>query len=283
MDELRRQLRKAAEAHRPDRERMLARVERGIASSGALNADASDPAAGRHRVRRGLLSWPRMALAGLAATAALAVGGLAVAAIAQRPQTPPTPSPSPSAAASTAPPSAAPEALPAPTSGSRPPSAAPRPSTPASPSASPSSARPATPARPAGSRTEDGPLWADGSVDPHSTDSWAQSNVTFKTREVLTALTVELHVPQTGGVKDTGHWQTPSAGDFTVTVREEGGVLVYRWVLKAGRTVPVAQHVFAGQYGHDAGGRDAGGDWYRIDAATAGGRASVWGDFARTG
>ncbi|MEW1907337.1 hypothetical protein AB0442_02625 [Kitasatospora sp. NPDC085895] len=283
MDELRRQLREAAEAHRPDRERMLARIERGIASSDALNTDASDPAAGRHRVRRGLLSWPRMALAGLAATAALAVGGLAVAAIAQRPQTPPAPSPSPSSAASTAPPSAAPEPLPAPTSGSLPPSAAPRPSTSASPSASPSSARPTTSARPTGSRTEDGPLWADGSIDPHSTDFWAQSNVTFKTREVLTALTVELHVPQTGGVKDTGHWQTLPAGDFTMTVREEGGVLVYRWVLKAGRTVPVGQHVFAGQYGHDAGARDAGGDWYRIDAATAGGRASVWGDFARTG
>ncbi|WP_030277504.1 hypothetical protein [Streptomyces sp. NRRL B-24484] len=279
MDDLRRQLREAAEAHRPDRERMLARIERGIDPSASPHA--SDPAAGRHRVRRGLLSWPRMTLAGLAATAALAVGGLAVAAIVQRPQTPPAPTPSPSATASTVPPSAAPEALPAPTSGSRPPSAPPRHSASPSPSAPSSSARP-TASRPPGSRTEDGPLWADGSVDPHSTDSWAQSNVTFKTREVLTALTVELHVPQTGGVKDTGHWQTPAAADFTVTVREEGGVLVYRWVLKAGRTVPVGQHVFAGQYGHDAGGRDAGGDWYRIDAATAGGRASVWGDFART-
>ncbi|MCU7820981.1 hypothetical protein KSNIM_04745, partial [Kitasatospora sp. DSM 101779] len=85
MDELRRQLREAAEAHRPDRERMLARVERGIASSGAAHPDESDLPAGRHRVRRGLLSWPRMVLAGLAAAAALAVGGLAVAAIAQRP------------------------------------------------------------------------------------------------------------------------------------------------------------------------------------------------------
>ncbi|PBC75815.1 hypothetical protein BX265_0495 [Streptomyces sp. TLI_235] len=283
MDELRRQLREAAEAHRPDRERMLARVERGMAASTAdPYSAAGDLHAGRHRVRRGVLSWPRMVLAAVAATGVLAVGGLAVAAIAQRPQPQPAPTATPSAAPDTASPSAAPEALPAPTSASRAPSASPHRSGSAAPSASPSPSRPPA-TRPAGSRTEDGPLWADGSVDPHSTDSWAQSNVTFKTREVLTALTVELHVPQTGGVKDTGHWQTMAADDFTATVREEGGVLVYRWVLKAGRTVPVGQQVFAGQYGHNAGGRDAGGDWYRIDAATAGGRPSVWGDFARTG
>ncbi|MEV6211594.1 hypothetical protein [Kitasatospora sp. NPDC051914] len=275
MDELRRQLRDAAEAHRPDRERMLARVEQGMARDGAAARGARP---GRHRVRRGISAWPRVALAAVAAAGALAVGGLAVAAIAQRPD--PAPTTVPVAPPSTAGPSGSPSALPEPTSASRTPSAAPGHSS-GSPSAAPSPDRPPA-ARPPGSRTENGPLWADGSVDPHSTDFWAQSNVTFKTREPLTALTVELHVPQTGGVRDTGHWQTLPEADFTVTVREEGGVLVYRWVLRPGRTVPTGQHVFAGQYGHDAGYRNAVGDWYRIDAATASAHPSVWGDFART-
>ncbi|GGU24752.1 hypothetical protein GCM10010274_09210 [Streptomyces lavendofoliae] len=34
---------------------------------------------------------------------------------------------------------------------------------------------------------QDAPLWPDESVDPHSSDFWAQSNVTLKTREELTA------------------------------------------------------------------------------------------------
>ncbi|TXS09928.1 hypothetical protein EAO71_36910 [Streptomyces sp. ms191] len=81
-------------------------------------------------------------------------------------------------------------------------------------------------------------------------------------------------------MKDTGHWQTRPADDFTVTVRQEGGFLVYRWVLRPGRTIPSGEHVFAGQYDHAAGGRDAGPDTYRAEAAAGTGRALVWGDFA---
>ncbi|MER7187227.1 hypothetical protein ABT404_48540, partial [Streptomyces hyaluromycini] len=83
-----RQLREAAEAHRPDRARMLARVQRGMAG----------PAV-RHRARPFARSGTRVALAGLAATGILATGGLAVAAIVATPSpsptvtTPATPSP----------------------------------------------------------------------------------------------------------------------------------------------------------------------------------------------
>ncbi|MFB7176197.1 hypothetical protein ACFCYI_00610 [Streptomyces sp. NPDC056257] len=135
--------------------------------------------------------------------------------------------------------------------------------------------------QPDGSRTQDGPLWADGSVDPHSNSFWAQSNVTLKAGEPLTALVVELRIALTEGVKDTGSWRTRPAADFDLSTREEGGFLVYRWALKPGRTVPSGEHVFAGQYDHAAGGRDAKDDRYRIDAATgaAGHGAAVWGGF----
>ncbi|MFC8451400.1 hypothetical protein [Kitasatospora sp. NPDC057223] len=278
-DELRDLLRTSAEAQQPDRARMLARVERGMAVPG--------PAArGRHRERVRALSWPRVLLATLATAGAVTMGSLAVAAIVRAPAPP-------QQAVTAAPATSRPAAVPSPVApppavlpSAAPSPAAPSPYVPSSspsptPSPSPSVGRPsASPT--ARSHTTDGPLWADGSVDPHSTDDWAQSNVTLKTSSPLTALTVELRIALTDGVKNTGSWQTRPAADFDVSVREDGGSLLYRWTLKPGRTVPAGQLVLAGQYGHVAGGRDAKDDTYRADATTAGGRSAVWGDFART-
>ncbi|MFD0353337.1 hypothetical protein ACFVHW_06230 [Streptomyces sp. NPDC127110] len=138
------------------------------------------------------------------------------------------------------------------------------------------------PARPGSARVQDGPLWSAGSLDASGNAYWAQSNVTLKTSQPLTALTLELRVAQTGGVQSTGNWRTLPAEDFTVTVRQEGGAVVYRWTLKPGRTVPAGQHVFAGQYNHAAGDREAGHDGYRVDAGGPRGALSVWGGFTPT-
>ncbi|GAA2740864.1 hypothetical protein [Kitasatospora cinereorecta] len=247
-DEISRRLREAADTYQPDRARMLARVQRGATGSGV-----------RHRTPSIRRSWPKAALAALATTGILATGGLAVAGMVG------TPSPS---ATTTAPavPSATATSVPAPSA---------RPTEPA-PSAAPNSSRPtASP----GSRIQNGPLWSDASVDPHSTVYWAQSNLTLRTTQPLSALTVELRIAQTGGLQNTGNWRTLPSDDFTVTVQETGGALVYRWVLKPGRTVPVGQHRFAGQFNHATGVRSATGDGYRVDAQSAGGSASVWGGF----
>ncbi|MFJ2753218.1 MULTISPECIES: hypothetical protein [unclassified Streptomyces] len=235
-DELRGLLRESAEAHLPDRARMLARVERGTARRGAARGR-------RDRARTGTLTWPKIVLATLATAGTLTASALTVVAVVHTPDPP------------------------------RQPAAA-------APSAAPSAADRTAPPT-AGSRTEDGPLWADGSVDPHSNTYWAQSNVTLKTRKPLTALVVELRIALTAGVKDTGSWRTLPAEDFELSAREEGGFLVYRWTLKPGRNVPSGEHVFAGQYDHATGGRDAKDDAYRIDAAGAGeAGAAVWGGFA---
>ncbi|WP_431682207.1 hypothetical protein [Kitasatospora sp. KL5] len=276
-DELRGLLREAAEAHRPDRARMLARIERA----------AAGPARGGTRRRSTALSWPKVLLASLATAGVMAAGGLAVAAIVQppAPQPPPTAAAAPTASATGGATGSAAPADPTPSAGpSHNSPTAPGPSSTPTRSAGASATPDRSPAPPAaGSRTEDGPLWADGSVDPHSLPSWTQSNVTLKTRQPLTALTVELRIALTAGVKDTGHWQTRPADDFTVTVREESGFLVYRWTLGPGRSLPAGEHVFAGQFNHADGGRDAKDDAYRADATAPGGPAAVWGDFARTG
>ncbi len=78
---------------------------------------------------------------------------------------------------------------------------------------------------------------------------------------------------QTGGVTSSGAWRSLPEQDFTQTVTEQNGFLVYTWVLKEGRTVAVGNWVFAGQYNHARGGRDAKDDSYSA-AGTAG--ANGW-------
>lgn len=117
-------------------------------------------------------------------------------------------------------------------------------------------------------------------MDPHSNDFWAQSNVTLKNAATLTSLTVELKVKQTGGVGDTGSWRSAPESDFTTTVAEKDGFLVYTWVLKEGHTLAAGEWVFAGQYNHTRGGRDAKDDSYTANAKTADKTLGVAGDFA---
>lgn len=254
-DEISRRLREAAEAHEPNRARILARVERG----------AADPNV-QHRTPSIARSWPRAAIVGLVAAATLATGGLAVAVAAIGG------APSPPATAPT-PPVPSPIVTSAPTPSARTTTTDPAPAT------TSGSARPTAPAS---SRVKDGPLWSEGSLDVHSTIYWAQNNLTLKTTKPLTSLTVDLRIAQTGDVRSTGNWQTLPSDDFTVTVQESGGALLYRWALKPGRTVPAGQHEFAAQYNHATGVRKVKRDSYHVHAQSSGGSVAVWGGFAPT-
>ncbi|MGW3665787.1 hypothetical protein [Streptomyces sp. NPDC005141] len=273
-DELRARLREAAEAHEPDRAHILARVERGMAGSGEGRPS-------QRAARPPVLGWARVVGATAAVAGVLAVGGYAVASAVRDDAPPqqtvavsPTPEPSPDPTGRTP---VAPE--PSRRSGTPKETDEPGPS----PSDTPTATAPTATRVPAG-KTADGPLWSDGSVDPHSNEFWAQSDVTLKTGEQLTSLTVELKVRQTGGVSDAGAWRSPPESDFTTTVAERDGFLVYTWVLKAGRTVWPGEWVFAGQYDHDRGGRDAKDDGYAVTATAKGGEQStVAGDFAAHG
>ncbi|MFH8803070.1 hypothetical protein ACH4F6_26295 [Streptomyces sp. NPDC017936] len=272
-DELRARLHEAADAHQPNRERMLARIERGMAGQERTDHRATRPP---------LWGWARIVSATAAVAGMLAVGGYAVAsAVKDEPPARQTVSVSPAPVESpqaTSRPPASPEVTPSSGGGEREPD---EPSSPPSKTAKASpSGTPAADLLPATDDTENGPLWSDGSVDPHSNDFWAQSNVTIKTSEQLTALTVQLRIAQTGGVSSTGAWRSPPEDDFALTVAERDGFLVYTWVLKEGRTVPKGEWVFAGQYDHDRGGRDAKDDTYTVSAAWDGEEGLVGGDFA---
>jgi len=274
-DDLRARLREATEGHEPDRARILARVERGMMAAG------SEPQ--RHRQTRPVLGWARIVGATAAVAGMLAVGGYAVASVVK--DEPPaertvavSPSPERSPDATSRPPNS-----PSPTHGSgsdagssTPPSANPTHTAGSSPSPTDGGAGSAD-------GQTDGPLSSDGTIDAHSNQYWTQSDVTLKTSKQLTALTVQLKIAQTGGVSNTGAWRALPEDDFTFTVGEQGGFLVYTWVLKDGRTVNPGQWVFAGQYDLGRGGRGAGGDSYAISGTAAGKTHSVSGGFAAAG
>ncbi|MEU9143721.1 hypothetical protein [Streptomyces sp. NPDC048349] len=259
-EELTGRLRTAAEAHQPDRARILARVERGTSDAPARHGESS-----------GARPWLRVALASLATAGVLAVGGFAAAAIVQSPPARPHVSVTPAAPSATGSPHATPSA---PATGGPP-----APDRSSSTSPSPAAAGGAGPARPGSAQVQDGPLSSAGALDASSNAYWAQSNLTLKATQPLTTLTVELRITQTGGVQSTGSWRTLPADDFTVTVQHEGTGVVYRWILKPGRTVPAGQHVFAGQYNHAAGEREIEHDGYRVDAKGPRGALSVRGGF----
>ncbi|MCL7423965.1 hypothetical protein [Streptomyces sp. YS415] len=232
-DELRARLQEAAGAHEPDRERILARIERGMAEEARPERRAARPP---------VFGWLRVAGATAAVAGVLAAGGWAVASAVKEDTAQRTVATSPTP--------------------------------PSTPTSSPTSAPASTPSE------EDGPFWSDGSVDPHSNEFWAQSNVTLKTGRHLTALEVELTVAQTGGVTSTGAWRSLPEDDFALTVAERDGFLVYTWRLRDGRTVPPGEWVFAGQYDHARGGRDAKDDGYSATARAGDEEFSVAGDFA---
>ncbi|MGY0066555.1 hypothetical protein ACWZEH_06935 [Streptomyces sp. QTS137] len=273
-DELRARLHEAAGEHEPDRERILARVERGMARPARPGRRATRPPA---------LGWVRVAGTTAAVAGVLAVGGFAVASVVTDAEPPaqrqvavsPTaePAPSPDATSRAPLPPAEPSTDPSGETGE--PGSA--------PARTPGTGTPATKAPGAVRQpedVEDGPLWSDGSVDRHSNEFWAQSNVTLKTTERLTALTVELRIAQTGGVSSTGAWRSPPEKDFSLTTDERDGFVVYTWTLRKDRTVAPGEWVFAGQYDHARGGRDAKADTYTATAATGSGQLLVGGDFA---
>ncbi|MCX5394481.1 hypothetical protein [Streptomyces sp. NBC_00094] len=124
------------------------------------------------------------------------------------------------------------------------------------------------------------PAAAAGTIDPGSNRWWAQGDLTLTTQAPVTGLVVDVRVARTAGVVSTGHWRTRPAEDFTVTVTEEPGALRYRWALKPGRTVPPGRHVFAVQYNHAEGVRDASADTYTVVLTGAdGGRSTLRGGF----
>ncbi|GAA4630438.1 hypothetical protein GCM10023196_055800 [Actinoallomurus vinaceus] len=233
---LRSALREEADAHEPDRGRIRARVDAAIRP---------------HRARRSRfrpIAATAMAAAGVAVVAVTVVtwrpGGSDTSAVPAGHRSVQTDQPSPSASATASPTARA-----------------------VRPSATP---RAATSPPPTSRRTKPGTVAA--RLDPGSNPYWAQEDVTVTGDRPLTKLQVTVRVTRTEGVRATGSWSTLPGDDFVVTVGDEQGALVYRWVLRPGRSVPPGPHVFAAQYARSPRGHDAHDDRYTVTADDRDGR-----------
>jgi hypothetical protein len=276
-DQLRSVLRAEASRHQPDREAMLARI---------TSAAMTGPAPARRPSSQLRLAVVAALVAlfgggGFAAQWALAGDSGEQDAIPPVVTTTPATSgpatlPSPSATASPADP-----ASPAP---SVKPSAV-KPSTKGATTATtttPATGAPETPGKgaPGNTRTEQGPLWSDGSIDPGSGDTQGASVITLRTTETLTALKVTVRVAGTPGLTARGGTKSVPGASVTTGVTNQGGALLYTFTLAPADEVAPGTYTFTAKYTHDAGGRDAGGDTYEAVATTAGGRSlDVYGNF----
>jgi hypothetical protein len=305
-------LRAAAYAHQPDRTRMWARVERGMAEpagGGAVERGRRTHRAGRLPAS-GPAPWPRV----VGVTAALA-GAVALSAVASglttggggEPRTvvvtsagPAEPMGSPVAAPSS---SALVDATSRPASGdatvSPPDSGSPSGSdpTPSPGSATPgggtghssgtrggshpASGRPGTGGTAAGGSGAtaggSGSVATGTSTAPNSTSYWSESDMTLRSTETVTGLRVVLRIARTDGLESTGSWCTLPGDGYTASVHQDGGALVYEWDLLPGHTVAAGSQTFAAQFRYASGTRDASGDTYQADITTHSGTTRVHG------
>ncbi|SHL79189.1 hypothetical protein [Actinacidiphila paucisporea] len=296
MTDLPERLRNAADAHRPDRERMLARVEH------AMAADDTGPGVHDSRARGydrpPAAPWMRVTAVTAAVAGAIGIGGLAVGAVTGDSQptgtvvtsggtdaaTSQAPATGASGSAGTRAPvprhtTAAPGhrrtvATPHGTPGRKSP-VAPSPQPPPASSPGPSGGNDTGGRAP----TADGPLSSNGVIAPASNDYWTQSDVDLTTTQPLTSLTVELRIARNSHETSTGSWTSvPDRTAAQVTV--EGQYLVYRWTLNAGQTLAPGSYTFSGQFNHDQGQGGTDGDSYTVTAGYgSGGTAKVGGIF----
>jgi hypothetical protein len=310
MAELPERLREAADAHRPDRARILARVEEAMAAPDGGAAAGSGPDVGPGR-ERPPAPWVRVAAVTAAVAAAVGLGGLAVGAVTGdaspapttaapggvSPSAPPPTADSPRGSAGSGSGASRTPAPPAgrtgagthrgtPTGG---PSGAPAsggsgPST--TPTGSGADTGTGTGAgqggqrtpQPGGAKAQSNGVAATAAVDGSSNDYWTQSDITLTCDRPLTSLTIELRIARTPGVETTGSYDSVS-GQTNVSTTVEGDVLVYRWALNAGQTLAPGTYTFAGQFQHDGGGRDASGDTYTVAASGPAGDSSLSGHY----
>jgi hypothetical protein len=299
MVELPERLREAADAHRPDRERMLARVERAMAAP-APGHDRGAGAKGTPLRDRSPAPWMRVTAVAAAVAGAIGLGSLAVGAVTGD-STPGRSvvtsggagAPQPSAAGSGA---SGPEAG----AGAAHAATAPRhgrahdgrhspgghtsggPTAPDGESPSGTATAPAGPGSKSGSTptapsARIGGVSSSGTLDPHSNPYWTESDVGLSNAQPLTSLTVELRIAGSGQVSDNSSFT--SAPGISTSVTVDGGYLVYRWTLDPGKTLTPGTYTFAGQFNHAENARDTSGDRYTVTASGTDGPATEQGHF----
>ena len=117
------------------------------------------------------------------------------------------------------------------------------------------------------SPTAPGPVTATATVDAHSTQYWAQENLTVTTTHAVRALHVVINVSGGSSVQSTGWWSTILAPNLTTTVSPTADGLRYDLTLKPGQILQPAAYGFGFQFNRGVGHNFA-LDTYTITATT---------------
>lgn len=230
-DFVRAELRHAVDSRRPDRTAMLNRI-------------AANRAADTVRPRGRAL---RLAGSALAVTTVLAIGGVAKWALADDYDPPPVAVAPPPVTSAAAPASSLADAV----TTSRP--SSPAVSTKPTPSSSPVRGHPGDTQVVKGSLSSYSSLADDG-----------ESDVTITAGADLTEFEMTVRVTITPGLVAGGG--KSSTGAVTVSVSQEGGALLYHYVLTSGQTMKAGTYRFGARYGGPA--RDAADDTYEAYATS---------------
>jgi hypothetical protein len=116
-----------------------------------------------------------------------------------------------------------------------------------------------------------GPLTAAGTVDPHSTQYWAQENLTVTTTHPIRELDVTVNVSGGQSVRSTGMWTTLLPPQVATTVHGDKGGLVYEITLKPGQTLQPTAYGFGFQFNRPSAGHEFALDTYHVTAVTTDG------------
>jgi hypothetical protein len=114
-----------------------------------------------------------------------------------------------------------------------------------------------------------GALAAAGSVDPHSTEFWAQENLALTTARPVRDLRITVTVSGGSGVVSTGFWTTLPSAELESSVTRVSGGLEYEIILKPGLSLGPTTYRFGFQFNRPASGHDFALDTYHV-SATAG-------------
>lgn len=128
---------------------------------------------------------------------------------------------------------------------------------------------------PSAPATATGPLRATGSVDSHSTQYWAQENLTVTTTRAVRALHVVVTVSGGPAVQSTGWWSTILAANLTTTVNQVPTGLSYDITVKPGQILQPGSYAFGLQFDRPATGHEFSLDAYTITATTADNAAQI--------
>lgn len=114
-----------------------------------------------------------------------------------------------------------------------------------------------------------GPLTAIASLDSHTTQYWAQEDLSLTTTRAIKALHVTVTVSGGSVVQSTGSWSTVLSAFLDATINHTPSGLTYDFTLKPGQTLQPGTYAFGFQFNRGAADHSFAADTYTVTATSS--------------